>query len=188
MTDTSGNNVRPWRYTRLGSVLLSYDFYLGVPLGLGAAVAVGLSSDLRAAAPGLLMGTAAVSAAIATLVLTSLTVLLTTVSTEYRRLLRRTPSGITGIAAPYRLVVKIGSIGALASIMAAFAISIPGGLSLGTFQVGSAAAVFPGLALTAWATLGCIQLTEQFIRHWKQNDQAMEIEERRKRATSRSAS
>lgn len=187
MTATTDSGKTLWRYTRAGSVLGSYDFYLGVPLGIGTAVAVGFFDEFQDAAPGLLMGTAAVSAAVATLVLTSLTVLLTTVSPEYRSVLRQLPEGVSGITAPYRLVVKVGSIGALCSLVAAFAVSVPGGLSVGSFHAGVAVAVAPGLALTAWALLGCIQVTEQFIDHWQKNDRVMQLEERRRRALSRNA-
>ena len=67
---------RPWRYRRLGSVLLSYDFFLGVPLGVAAAASTLFSDDVRSSLPGVLVGVAGVGAAVATLVLTSLAVLL----------------------------------------------------------------------------------------------------------------
>lgn len=185
---SSSSEKTPWRYTRFGSVLLSYDFYLGVPIGLGTALLVGLSSDVRNSASGLLMGTAAVSAAIATLVLTSLTVLLTTVSPEYRAYLRDVPGGVAGIALPFRIIVALGSIGALCSLVGSFAISGADGWTVGSFDLGSAMLAAPGLVLTAWATLGCIQLTEQFVAHWTRNDKAVELEQRRQRARSRTAS
>lgn len=183
MSDTNVKGPRR-RETRLGSVVLSYDFYIGVPAGLVAAVAVGLSDNVQNAA-GLLIGTATVSAAIAALVLTGLTVLLTTISADYRAYLRQLPAGVAGLAGPYRLVVKVGSIGALASVVGGFAIGAPGGLMVGDFAAGAALAAAPGLALTAWATLGCIQVTEQFVEHWKNNDRAMDIEERRRAAHKR---
>ncbi|MFJ9315748.1 hypothetical protein ACIRN4_16280 [Pimelobacter simplex] len=183
----SSSDRKPLRYSRIGSVLLSYDFAGGVAIGLGAASLVGASGATRSSASGLLIGAAGVSAAVATLVLTSLTVLLTTISAEYRSYLRQLPGGVAEIAVPFRIIVAIGGAGALAGLIGSFLVPAVATASLGGFKVWAAAAAAPGLVLSAWAILGCVQLTEQFVTHWVRNDKVLELEERRRRALARNA-
>lgn len=186
MSDVSSATT-PWRYSRAGAVLLSYDFYVGVPLGLATATLVGLSQGAENNAAGLLIGAAAVSAAIATLVLTSLTVLLTALSADYRAYLRQAPGGVRGITEPFRLIIAVAAVGSLASVIGSFTIGFVDDWAFRGFGLGAALSSAPGLACVAWALLGCIQLTEQFVSHWANNDKAMELAERRRRAMSRNA-
>lgn len=108
LEDTSRRT--PWRYTRLGSVFLSWDFYVGVPVGLLACSATLSSVEVRQMMPFLLVLIAGVGAALATLVLTSLTVLLSTISNDYRHLLDRMPSGTAGVATPFRIVIACAAV------------------------------------------------------------------------------
>ena len=176
-----GTDQRKWRHTRLGSVLLSYDFYVGIPVGILAGVAVAFSSSARGSASGLLIGVAGVSAAVAALVLTSLTVLLTTLSSEYRSLLAQVPGGVLGVARPYRIIVAVAASGTVASLLASFLMpALEGRVVIGRVHVAAWVLTSASIALCMWATLGCVQLTSQLLYHWRTSMRVEDIERRRR--------
>lgn len=173
---------RPWRYSRVGAVLLSPDFYLGMPLGVLAAVSTIISADVRSALPGVLIGVAGVGAAVATLVLTSLAVLLGTITPAYRRMLTQVPGGVIGTARPFQWIVGLSAATTAWSLLAAGLVPMVRDQGWVTFGLTA-----PAFAMLLWAVFGCVQVTGQLIRHWEQRERAEDLEERRRKATHRSA-
>lgn len=173
---------RPWRYTRVGAVVLSYDCYLGVPIGVLAAVSAIFSPDVRSALPGVLIGVAGVGAAVATLVLTSLAVLLGTITPAYRRMLTQVPGGVIGTARPFRWVVGLSATATAWSLLAAGLIPLVKDNGWAAFGLTA-----PAFALLLWAVFGCVQVTGQLVHHWEQRERAETLEERRQKALHRSA-
>src|SRR5713101_2575188 len=92
---------RRWRYTRWGSIVLSIDFWLGVPAG----IAIGLLPALDKAAAGmattLLIAFGAALVAIAAVVVAVKTIFVSLLSPEYIVALERVPGGIKGAAKPF---------------------------------------------------------------------------------------
>ena len=173
---------RPWRYRRLGSVLLSYDFFLGVPLGVAAAASTLFSDDVRSSLPGVLVGVAGVGAAVATLVLTSLAVLLGTITPAYRRMLTQVQGGVVGTARPFQWVVALSAATTAWSLLAAGLVPLVRSNGLAVFALTA-----PAFALLLWAVFGCLQVTGQLVRHWESRERAEALEERRERSQQRRA-
>lgn len=185
---SSSTTNTPWRYTRIGSIVLSYDFYLGIPVGVAAAAPAAFSSSTLDAMPVILLGIAGLGVAVATVVLTSLTLLLTTMSPEYRAYLQKLPGGASTLANPYRFVVVVAGAATLFGIAGATALPlVEGHLLVNGDDLGAALVSVPAMACVGWAVLGCVQMTNLLVYHWEKSNQAVEIEQRRDRALSRAA-
>lgn len=169
-------------YSRVGAVLLSYDFYVGAPLGVGAAVSAAFSPAVRSALPGLLIGVAGVSAAVATLVLTSLAVLLGNITPAYRRMLSKVEGGVAGITRPFQWIVGLSAVAAAWSVIGAGIAPILKSSGWGAFGLAA-----PSFALLLWGIFGCVQLTGHMVYHWQQGERAEALEDRHERSTRRSA-
>lgn len=166
-----------WRYGTVGSVLLSYDFLTGVPVGALAALSTLCSESVRSTTPAILIGIAGVGAAVATLVLTSMAVLLATITPAYRELLRKTPDGIIETARPFRWIVALAALSTGWAILAAGIIPLVEESGLLTFLI-----AFPAYSLLLWAVFGCIQATGQLIMHWENSQRADDVKRREIRA------
>lgn len=168
------------RYSALGSVVLSPDFYLSLIIGPAAALGVAFSGNIRSALDGHLMAIAGISAGIAGLVLASLSVLLGIMPSSYRRFVRKTKGGIRDLILPFRWVIIVA---ALASAWSAL------GSNLALIVDGCPWLAY-GLAafsyfLFLWALFGCIQLTGQVATHLENIDKVSEQEERRDNVKAR---
>lgn len=173
---------RRWRDTGWGAVVLSPDLLLGMPLGFVAAASSLFSMDVREAMPTLLLGVAAVGAAVATLVLTSLMVLIGTVSPVYRKILESVSGGVAGTAQPFRWVAGVAAASTAWALVAA-------GLAPLTVDSGwqSFLLAAPAFGLLLWAVFGCVQITNQLVAHWNAAGEAEALDERRRRALNKSA-
>lgn len=171
------DDERRWRYGRWGSVLLSYDCFLGIPMGLGTGAFAACSQSVRDQASGVLIGVAGVCAAVATLVLTSLTVLFTTISPDYRKYVARARGGLDGVTRPYKIVVTVAAAGTALGLAAAFVFpAVRDWAVIGQVHIGAWMAVAPAMASCVWACLGCVQLTGQLVSHWKLSIRAANVE------------
>lgn len=176
---------RAWRYTRLGSIFLSVDFYVGVPCG----IAIGLLPALNKAADGmatvLLIALGAALVAIAAVVVAAITIFVTLLSPEYEQLLERLQGGVKGAAKPFVTVAWVSAVGTLCSFAAALAWpAIPvqwWWLLWLTFSIPA--------ALTAWSLLGSAQLVSIGAFHVRQRAALMKAvrEVRQRNRSSRSA-
>jgi hypothetical protein len=183
---TGGTSVkRAWRYTRWGSVILSPDFYIGVPAG----IAIGLLPALNKAAGGmatvLLIALGAALVAIAAVVVAAVTIFVTLLSPEYEQVLDRLPGGVKGAAKPFVTVAWVSVVGTLCSFAAALAWpAIPQHLWWLLWLTFSIPA-----ALTAQALLGSAQLVSMGSFHVRQRAALMKAvrEVRQRNRPSRSA-
>lgn len=163
---------RPWRYTGLGSVLLSWDFLAGIPAGFAIALPVLFSRELADDLPTLLLAVAGFGAAVAALVLTALSVLLGTITPAYRRMLTKVPHGVEGVTTPFQWVVGISAVAVVLGFAGAMVVSMLSEVWL--LYLVTAVPV----ALLMWSVLGCLQVSRQLIRHWTNGMRAQDAEDR----------
>jgi hypothetical protein len=182
---SSGPSVRRrWRDTAWGSVVLSYDFYCGVPAGIAIGVLPAFVKAAASMATTLLIAFGASLLGIAAVVVAALTIFVTVLSPEYLVALQRLPGGVKGAARPYVITGWVCIIGALCSFAAALGWpAIPGHsweLRWFVFSVSAAA--------TGWGLLGTAQLVSLGSFHLNQRSELLKaVGEVRRRSQSRSA-
>ena len=176
---------RRWRDTSWGSIVLSYDFYFGVPAGIALGTLPAFSKAAAGMATTLLITFGASLLAIAAIVVAALTIFVTVLSPEYLVALQRLPQGVKGAARPYVITGWVCIIGALCSFAAALGwLAIPSHsweLRWFAFSVPAAA--------TAWALIGTAQLVSLGSFHLNQRSDLLKAvsEVRRRNQSSRSA-
>jgi hypothetical protein len=171
-------HARAWNNataTAVGSVLLSWDFGLGIVVGIGMAAGPAYSSQVADSTATILGGVAAVAAGLASLVLTSMTVLLGVFGPAYTALLNQLPEGVKGTIRPYLIVILV----AVFTSLAALALCILWPL----------VSKFPHLAVWAltsvpfigisYALFGCVQVVQQLITHVENDNKANQLAEAR---------
>lgn len=159
---------RDKRYSAIGSVLLSWDFLAGVPVGFVIALPALFSDEVKDELPTLLLAVAGFGAAVAALVLTGLSVLLTTITPAYRRMLAKTPHGVEGVTAPFQWVIGVSAI----AVVMGFAAAMVQPMVTERWQLYLLTAV--PVSLLLWAVLGCLQVSRQLIRHWRDGMRAQD--------------
>jgi len=143
-----------WRYTRIGSVVLSYDFYIGVPAGLLTGLIPALSNAAATMASALLIAFGGALAAILAVVVGFKTIFVALMTEEYVTALERAEGGIKAAVRPYLIVAWVCGAGAFLSFAAA--VSWPAvpehawWLQWIVFGVPA--------ALAGWGLLGCVSL------------------------------
>ncbi|AFA74206.1 hypothetical protein GPOL_c31910 [Gordonia polyisoprenivorans VH2] len=163
-------------------MVLSWDCYLGVPIGIAIALPTALSGAVAESMGSAFIAACGIAAAIATLVITAMTVLIGIVGPNYRLLLDNVTGGVVGILRPYRLVAILAVLASLTAlclgIVWPLVTELPWGLTWAMSAV--------PLALLAWSLLGCIQVVVQVAHHFSNNQRAdklaAEVADRRKRA------
>ena len=174
------NSKKPWKYSKVGSIVGSFDFYLGVPLAFFACSIFAFSTAARSNEALILLGSAGLAAAVTTLVVGNMTLLLSLFTKEYISIISNLPSGFDGVVRPYLIVIKVAALGVATSLVGAmFSPSVENlfvvhsmkllGFTV-EFHIGSWLIAVLGIAFAFWSTFGCIQLVEQLIFHWKSKD------------------
>lgn len=189
MTTTSDRNASTapgaWRRavtSDLGAIALSWDFYLGVPIGVAIALPTALSDAVANTMGSAFIAACGIAAAIATLVITAMTVLIGIIGPNYRLLLDNVTGGVTGVLRPYRVVAVLAVLASLSALCVGIVwplvTALPWGLTW-------ALAAIP-LSLLAWSLLGCIQVVVQVAGHFSNNQRAdklaAEVAQARQRA------
>lgn len=160
----------------------SWDFYVGVPIGIAIALPTALSDAVAASMGSAFIAACGIAAAIATLVITAMTVLIAIIGPNYRLLLDNVAGGVPGVLWPYKVV----AVGAVLASLSALCLGIvwPLVVSFPWWATWALAAI--PLALLAWSLLGCVQVVLQVARHFSYNQRAdklaAEVADRRKRA------
>lgn len=172
-TDTSDAPKRSWWRriitSSLGSIVLSWDFFLGVPIGVAIAFPASISDKVADSMSGALLGVCGIAAGLASLVLTAMTVLIGVIGPAYRMLLDRVTGGIDGVLRPYLIVVVLAILASLSALAAGLAWPLVTGLYWWLVWIIAAAP----LALLSWSLLGCVQTVRQVVTHVK-NDRTAE--------------
>jgi hypothetical protein len=196
MADASAPTLNPppppspdkqrWRDTSWGSVVLSFDFYVGVPAGIALAILPALSDAAAGMATTILIAFGAALIGIAAVVVTALTIFVTVLSAEYLVALQALPGGVKGAARPFVITGLVCIIGALVSFAAALGWpAIPAhAWELRWFVFACPAAG------TGWGLLGTAQLISLGAYHLNQRSELLKVigEVRRQRSrSSRSA-
>jgi len=164
---------RPWRYRRAGAVLLSPDFYVGVPSGCVIALMPTLSLSAAEPIQAVLLGVSATAAALTALVLTAMSVLVGALTPTFGRLLDQLPGGVRALLRPYLWVVGISACGCAAALVA----GLGWPLINGSWYLRFVAVSLP-LALIMWSLGGCVQIVALATRTLEQACRADSLEER----------
>ncbi|OLZ47369.1 hypothetical protein BS329_25935 [Amycolatopsis coloradensis] len=157
----------------MGAVVLSPDFYVGVPLGLLCSLPVVFSVTAAATTQTVLLGISAVAGALVALVLTAVSVLIVVITPAFGKIVGRTPRGIKGLMRPYRWVIAVCAVSCAVSIVAA--LSWPWIQSLWPMRLVGAGVP---LATLFWGLGGCLQIIGLTTRTIDQSRQISELEER----------
>jgi hypothetical protein len=176
---------RRWRYTSLGSVLLSFDFYLGIPAGFALGILPALNKDAATMATTILIAFGATLIAIAAVVIAALTIFVTVLSPEYLTAIQRFPGGVKSAVRPFAIVGWVCIAGTLCSFAAALGWpAIPSHCSWLNWLVFSIPA-----SLTWWGLLGTGQLVSLGAFHLNQRSELLKAisEVRHHNQSSRSA-
>lgn len=185
-TPAAASVERRWRDTSWGSVILSPDFYVGIPAGIALATLPAFSKASADLATALLIAFAAALIGIAAVVVAAQTILVTVLSSEYLVALQRLPGGVKGAARPFVITGWVCIVGSLCSFAAALGWpAIPSHSWELRWFVFSVSAAFMG-----WGLLGTAQLVSLGAFHLNQRSQLLQAisEVRRRRSqSSRSA-
>jgi hypothetical protein len=184
-TSSTASVKRRWRDTSWGSVVLSYDFYLGVPAGIALGTLPAFSTAAAGMATTLLITFGAALLAIAAVAVAALTIFVTVLSPEYLAVIERLPNGMKGATQPFVITGRVCVIGALCSFAAALGWpAIPAHsweLRWFVFSV-------PAVA-TVWGLLGTVQMLSLGSYHLNKRSELLRAisEVRRRSQSSRSA-
>lgn len=167
--------------SRLGALLLSWDFAIGAVLGVAMALAPARSAAVSATTSDILLAICGIGAGLASLVLTAMTVLIGVFGKAYTELLNRTPNGVGGALRPYLIVVYLSVVASLSALALCLTWPLVSGLAWGAMW---ALTAIPFVAMS-WALLGCIQTIHQLVGHVHMNRKADDLAERAQRAYDR---
>jgi hypothetical protein len=176
---------RSMRYTQWGSILLSFDFYLGVPIGVALGILPAFDKAAATMATTVLVTFGGALVAIVAVVVAAKTIFVTLLSPEYLLALERIEGGLKSATRPYIVVAWVCVVGLLTSFAAVLGWpAIPGHGWWLRWLVFSLPA-----CLSAWGLLGAVQLVTLQAFHLEQRETLMRAvqEFRRRREASRSA-
>lgn len=170
-----------WRYTAVGSIVGSVDFYGGMTVGLACDFLPAFSRSVAANTQTVMLGVTAVAGALVALVLTAMTVLIAVIGPVFSSYLDRTRHGLPGLLRPYHVVIAVCAASCAVAIIVA----------LGWPAIQSIAALrFLGVGvptgLLLWGLGGCLQIIHLTSRTVSQSHQVADLEERRQTAAARS--
>lgn len=149
---------RSARYGRVGSIVLSADFLVAVPAGIGAGVLVALSKTVGSQASTILLAIGALLATLAGIVIAAHTIMISLMSAEYMLVLERASGGIRAVSRPYKIVIWTCAFGVLASLFAVLVWPlIPSSAFLAWRLIRGIALGVP-VALGAYGLIGSAQL------------------------------
>lgn len=158
-----------WRYTRWGSIVLSVDFYLGIPIGIGLGALPAFSKPAADMATTLLIAFGGALVAVATVVVAVKTIFVTLLTDEYLAALERARGGIRGAVRPFIVVAWVSVTGAITNFAAALAWpAVPGHATWLRWLVFSVPS-----ALASWGLLGSAQLVSLGTFHLEERTALM---------------
>jgi hypothetical protein len=164
-----GAGESSWRYTRWGSIILSIDFYLGMPVGIGLGALPAFSKPAADLATTLLIAFGGALVAVATVVVAVKTIFVTLLTDEYLIALERTRGGVRGAVRPFIVVAWVSVTGAITNFAAALSWpAIPDHSTWLRWLVFSVPS-----ALAAWGLLGSAQLVSLGTFHLEQRTALM---------------
>jgi hypothetical protein len=120
------SNPRPpskrlWRYTRWGSVFLSPDFYIALPVGIAIGALPAFSHAVADSATTALYAFGGALVAMAATVVTAKAIFVTLLTPEYVPVLERAKGGIAGSTRPFIVTAWVSAFGAIVSFTSALA-------------------------------------------------------------------
>lgn len=158
-----------WRYTRWGSIILSIDFYLGLPVGIGLGALPAFSKPVADLTTTLLIAFGGALVAVAAVVVAVKTIFVTLLTDEYLIALERARGGIRGAVRPFLVVAWVSVAGAIINFAAALSWpAIPDHSTWLRWLVFSVPS-----ALAAWGLLGSAQLVSLGTFHLEQRTTLM---------------
>jgi hypothetical protein len=180
---------KPFRYSRVGSVVASVDFIVAVPVGIAFGALAAYSGSVAKNATTVLFAFGAALVALAAVVIAAHALVVTLMSPEYLEVLKRTRGSVDGVSRPYVIVGWVCAIGALLSVAVALAWpAFPQGPTFWPRVARWVSVAVPSVC-AVWGLLGSAQLIGLNAFHLEQRvSLATVIRDARKRASaSRSA-
>lgn len=162
-------------HTRHGSVLLSIDFLLAVPVGLAAGALVAFADKSADQAGTILLAVTALLATLAGIVLAAHTILVSLLSAEYLVVLERTSGGIQAVSRPYKIVIWVCAIGVLASLLAALAWPALPSTSPWYWRLTRWSVFGTSIFMGVWGLIGAVQLAGQSAWHLEQRAKLLKV-------------
>ncbi len=165
---------------RLRAVIASPDFLVGVPAGFLLAVLPALIPQLLVNGFAFFITLAGISAAVAALVLTPMTMILGALTPTMRALLAKVPGGAAGTLVPFAQVTVIAAASCVTSIVGAILAPLAPGTFPAVVWIGTA---IP-LGLFLWALIGCVQVTMFLIKMYRTSQRAEDLTQQMELAKS----
>lgn len=160
------------------ALFLSLDFFLGVMGGAALGYVVARVPQVQEIAAPLYLTVAGVCAAIAALVLTPMTTMLTAMPETLRTQLRRVSGGVAGVLTPFVQVTTIAACGVAFSLAAALLAPLAKFATWALVWPFAAAPLF----LALWAVSGCVQVTRELRKMVELGERMDELVRRREAA------
>ncbi|QIZ98636.1 hypothetical protein [Leifsonia sp. PS1209] len=145
--------------TRAGALLLSWDFAVGLVVGIGLGLLVALVPALQVNGFAFMITLCGIGAGVAALVLAPMAMLLSSISPEFHQLIERVEGGIAGVLLPFKQVAIVAVGASVTSLVVA--VLAPLSTTTEWWAIWIAASV--PIVLLVWSVAGCVQVTSYVI-------------------------
>ncbi|MFI7603957.1 hypothetical protein ACIBTV_02390 [Micromonospora sp. NPDC049366] len=162
-------------HTRLGAVLLSIDFMLAIPVGVGAGALVTFADKPAAQAGTILLAVTALLATLTGIVMAAHTILVSLLSPEYLVVLERTTGGLRAVSRPYKIVIWVCAIGVLVSLLAALAWPTLPETSQWYWRLARWSVFGSSIFIGVWGLIGSVQLAGHSAWHLEQRAKLLKV-------------
>jgi MFS family permease len=166
------------RRDRVRAVLLSPDLLIGLPAGLLLGLLPAFLPVLLPNGFAFFITLAGISAAVAALVLTPMTMILGALTPTMKLLLNRVPGGPAGTLVPFAQVSIVAAVACVMSLVVALLTP----LAAHTFGWVIWLATGLPIGVFLWALIGCVQVTLFLIHMFKQAQRAEDLMTRQQAA------
>lgn len=176
-SERSERKEQPTPESKCKALFVSWDFLAALCTAAGIASIFAIPGHVSDQVPSLMFGLSGVAAAIATLVLTAMAVLVSAIGQKYYQLLKQTPTGIRGVAKPFITVATLAAIAVAVALIAVGALAFVGNNFWCLWIV-----YFTPLLFFLWSVFGTVQVLWQLVDHWENALETEDLNVREKRA------
>ncbi|WP_329107063.1 hypothetical protein OG792_02815 [Micromonospora sp. NBC_01699] len=167
-----------WTYlahTRAGSVILSIDFLLAIPVAVAAGALITFADKASGQAGTILLAVTALLATLTGIVMAAHTILVSLLSAEYLIVLERASGGLRAVSRPYKIVIWVCAIGVLVSLLSALAWPILPASSTWYWRAARWTIFGTSIFMAVWGLIGSVQLAGQSAWHLEQRAKLLKL-------------